>query len=195
MSGKSGSFPYSLCIQKILELKPVDISRIDRDGWVSVDTDGHYVTDFKQNLPPRCDPKDQITIVASSVLSGGNYNQQNVWDKDPSTAWVEGDKGDGIGEWLDFWLYRKKQTINSISIINGYVKNETIYNANNRVKKVRIWANNGDSYLFDLEDNNLQKQILKLPKPINASTLKIIIVDIYKGSKYNDTSISEVELN
>ncbi len=53
LSGKSVSFPYSLCIQRILELKPVDISRIDRDGWVSVDTDGHYVTDFKQNLPPQ----------------------------------------------------------------------------------------------------------------------------------------------
>ncbi len=124
--------------------------------------------------------------------------------------------GKGIGEWIKIykltkaiskytkyddnneddigWGYMESFRLSGIKIINGYAKSRDIYFANNRVKKVEVILSDGSSYIFDLEDNNLGFQTLDFGKEIETRQVVIKILDIYEGSKYNDTCISEVEL-
>ncbi len=66
----------------------------------------------------------------------GKYCACWLFDKDVTTAWVEGAKGDGIGEYL---LIGQKNTFpDKIHIHNGYQKTESLYFKNGRPKSLRI---------------------------------------------------------
>lgn len=43
-----------------------------------------------------------------------------------------------------------------------------------------------------LEDNQHDYQTILLDKPVETEYVKITIMDVYKGTKYQDTCISEV---
>ncbi|MCX8009337.1 MAG: hypothetical protein N3A54_06625, partial [Patescibacteria group bacterium] len=69
------------------------------------------------------------------------YSPQKAFDGNINTAWVEGVEGDGIGEYILFYVpiknsrYDSKPAKINLSIINGYAKNEHLYKINNRVKE------------------------------------------------------------
>ncbi len=66
----------------------------------------------------------------------GKYCACWLFDKDVTTAWVEGAKGDGIGEYV---LIGQKNTFpNKIYIHNGYQKTESLYLKNGRPKSLGI---------------------------------------------------------
>jgi len=66
----------------------------------------------------------------------GKYCACWLFDKDVTTAWVEGAKGDGIGEYV---LIGHKNTFpDKIHINNGYQKTESLYFKNGRPKSLRI---------------------------------------------------------
>lgn len=144
-------------------------------------------------------------IKASSTLIEGEnvYSVANLVDENIKTAWVEGKEGSGIGEWVKInfgdifanisgYNFTEGRDINSINIINGYAKNETIYYANNRVKKLEISFNDGTSFVTELKDGILEQQKIELPEPKKVSSVKFTILDVYQGSKYDDTCISEI---
>ncbi len=138
-----------------------------------------------------------ITITTSSILTGENilyrtYSGDKVWDKKPQTAWVEGEKGHGLGEWIEFSFF-KEQIINGIKIINGYAKNQKTYYNNNRLKKIKISFNDGTLINAELADNQLKPQIIKLAKSKIINRIRFLIVEIYPGAKDDDTCISEID--
>ena len=73
------------------------------------------------------------------------YGYNNLFDKDISTAWVEGVDGSGINEYLlipfykqdeSMFSYKKKKNINiQLQINNGYCKNESLFNIFNDLTK------------------------------------------------------------
>lgn len=66
----------------------------------------------------------------------GKYSAAWLFDKDVSTAWVEGVKGDGIGEYI---LIGLKNTLpDKIHINNGYQKSKSLYLKNSRPKALKI---------------------------------------------------------
>lgn len=151
------------------------------------------------------------TYIENSSKLDGNYNTFNIVDSDKATAWVENEEsynkngdGKGIGEWIKIkeikavpytmLSYEIKRELSGLKIINGYAKSEEVYKANNRVKKVKIEFSDGSSITRELEDNNLDFQNIDFGKSIKTKYVKITILDIYKGDKYNDTAISEIEL-
>lgn len=147
------------------------------------------------------------------------YNPGKIHDGDPNTAWVEGAEGQGIGEiimipCLDFQK--------PIQIWSGYGKSNVLFEKNSRPKliDVRIFkarlqgASQYGSYYekfetvfrkdIELEDKN-GYQNLNLPKfsvekykTANDQEmdftyfLGIRIMEVYPGSKWEDTCISEV---
>lgn len=182
----------------------------NKNRWCSpVDKESVYIVDSSSE-------KDNY-----DSFNAFDGNTQTAWVEDEENR-NKYDKerkydGKGIGEWVkiykhteaeidnvkmekDYFIddytigYMDSFCLSGIKIINGYAKSKDTYLANNRVKKAEIILSDGTSYIFDLEDNNLGFQTLNFSKEIETRQVVIKILDIYEGSKYNDTCISEVEL-
>lgn len=133
----------------------------------------------------------------SSEYPKDYYNVMKIDDGNEDTVWVEGVKGPGIGEWIKMWHInwtreKKYCVVNAVWIKNGYMKNKELYYANNRVKKLRIEFSEGEQKVVELKDGVLDYQKIKLGE-IKTKWIKVVIIDVYKGSKYDDTCISELE--
>jgi len=176
----------------------------------------------------------------------GEYGAHNLFDKDGSTAWVEGVKGDGIGESVYIGMGDRLNEI--ICIVNGYQKSRSIYFKNNRPKTLRLSLfvgfmipgevteivsvcrirQFGNEKLIILRDtlgpqefrlpfnllkasefeeqsmqlflNDFGKEFEKITKscsgcdtvPYVEYILLLEIVDVYKGTKWDDTCISDI---
>jgi hypothetical protein len=122
-----------------------------------------------------------IRIDASECLVDPNiplrYTLQNAFDGDPATSYVENTEND----MLDINIQAGTQ---KIAIINGYAQNEDLYMKNNRVKKL-AWP-----LEIELEDGQLEYQFLKVPDTQAA----LLVHEIYRGTKYNDTCIAEFNI-
>lgn len=130
-------------------------------------------------------------IKASSILpSKGTqtYDAKNLLDGDTSTAWCEGVKGNGEGETILLDL-GSLQMVKGIELINGYAKSEKSYRENNRVQKLKLEFSDGSS--LEMNDFNTRK---KFKEPINTSFIKLTILSVERGTKYQDTCISDVRL-
>ncbi|MDS0525420.1 discoidin domain-containing protein [Clostridium sp. SHJSY1] len=132
-------------------------------------------------------------VTASSELNSGGttYKASYVNDMYPDTAWAEGKDGDGIGEWIK--LERSTPfVIDGVGFSNGYQKSEYTYYANNRVKKVRVELSDGTSVTQELIDRIGGNEVY-LGREISTTYVKITILEVYKGNKYQDTCISRIE--
>ncbi len=131
---------------------------------------------------------------ASSVLppqGNKNYNVQNLSDEDPTTAWVPDGKNSGIGESFEI-------SSRSLNVIyNGYQANPTVWRNNARVKKLKVYRDNEPLCFLELTDE-MGAQVFELPVEAGYSDepksfFRFEIVAVYKGAKYNDVAISEIE--
>ncbi|MCL2727160.1 MAG: hypothetical protein FWD56_02100 [Bacteroidales bacterium] len=148
-------------------------------------------------------------VTASSYLKSQNANityfPDNAHDLSFETAWVEGVKGQGIGEYLTYYFKPTAPRITDIIIANGYVKSEKAYRDNSRVKRLKLYINDIPVAILNLEDVR-QEQIFTF-KPIGRRsenipwseveklpdwTLKFEILEVYPGDRYEDTAISEI---
>lgn len=104
-------------------------------------------------------------------------------------CWAEGVPGYGIGESLDIEFSRKS---NSLSILNGYIDffRMNLYKENSRPKKIRIES---DSPKFSLEyEFSDYVAFHDISLPAETDHVKLTILDVYKGSKYDDTCITAI---
>lgn len=156
------------------------------------------------------------------------------------TAWVEGVKGDGIGEWVLIPIKPIGDAVSHLSskithsscyevsfgINNGYQQNEDLYRKNNRVKEAKVsvyvapyGCGQDEAYLcsnpecvyenvFKISDEiqenpfylnyDTHSFLVVLPEKYSDLTdpmefyLKFEILSVYKGSKYDDTCISNL---
>ena len=143
-------------------------------------------------------------IEATSTLKSKNnaYDANHVYDNDPKTAWVEGVNGSGINEKLtlsDFGVGDYSSVlVDRIGIINGYAKSNDTFQNNNRVKqlKLELLASADDrsqEMIVDLQDK-MDVQYIVINNPIFLNSLVLTILDVYKGKKYDDTCISEIQV-
>ena len=72
-----------------------------------------------------------------------------------------------------------------MKIINGYAQNEMLYKNNNRIKVIDSF--NEKSTAVTLQDKNLEPQI------IHWIDYGFYVKELYKGKKYNDTCIAELD--
>jgi len=128
-------------------------------------------------------------LSTSSYLNNSTrYAPDNLFDKSLYTAWAEGAKDKGIGEWvLINFDYGKK--IADIGIFNGYQKNIKLFVENNRVKELEITVSDGNKKIVTLED---VKSVQWIPLNKQTQWMKFRILSVYKGKKYNDTCMTEI---
>ena len=133
------------------------------------------------------------TLVENLSTETKNHSPINMTDNDANTAWVEGAVGDGVGEWI---LLEGDSTfdLDNMQITNGYTGTDSLYEKNNRVKKLEITADNGQSKVVDLVDGLKEAQNVILNFK-DIQSLKIVILEVYEGSKYEDLCISELLFN
>ena len=134
-------------------------------------------------------------IKASSSL-GDSYKAEFANDLSYKTAWVEGKKDEGIGEYLEYYFKNDSPRITEIIISNGYMKSEETWKNNNRVKKLKLYVNGVPFGILNLKDSRTDQyfEIGTLGHNKNRTDLilKFEILEVYKGSKYNDTAITEI---
>jgi hypothetical protein len=112
-------------------------------------------------------------------------------DGKDATCWAEGADGPGIGEWVQFGFDTPK-TLKALKITAGYTKTQAVYQANNRVKKLMLVFSDGESLTLNLADQyGPQRVLIDRDKPTRF--VKLVIMEVYKGSRYNDTCVSEIE--
>ncbi len=150
------------------------------------------------------------SISASSYLKSTStlidYLPKNAHDLSFNTAWVEGVKGYGIGEYLTYYFRQTAPRITKIIIANGYIKSTKAWLENSRVKKLKVYLDGKPFAILNLEDSR-REQIFEF-EPIgkrpaeNANweelnklprwTMKFEILEVYPGEKYDDVAISEI---
>jgi len=179
-----------------------DINNIKKYDWWSTI---HY-----NNLD-----KFALHFLQSSSL-GEKYNSFNLCDGKLETAWVEGVKGDGIGEWVKISINAYSSlaeytttpfTIEKLGVIPGYAKNMKTWLENNRVKTLLVIIhspppsapakNEWVVLRLNLKDE-MKVQLFDVPNDKIAANdnpmvkeIWLKIEEVYKGTKYDDTCISE----
>lgn len=146
-------------------------------------------------------------VTASSSLTankGITYEAINAHDFSYRTAWVEGVPGYGIGQYLEYTFPPESPRITTVIIANGYVKSPQAWNDNARVKTLNMYLNNQLLAVLHLADTrqeqiftfdpmgNSNRQDLERLKSGLSWTLRFEIAEVYPGSRYEDTVISEL---
>ena len=147
-----------------------------------------------------CGDGGPIKITASSRLASqgaNNYNEKNLHDFHANTPWVEGVQGYGIGEWVEYTFKAQNPRITTIIILNGYNKSESAWKNNSRVKKLKLYIKGKPIAILNLEDTRCT-QFFEIDPVTDANkewTMRFEIVDVYKGDKWDDTAISEINFD
>jgi hypothetical protein len=131
---------------------------------------------------------------ASSELkaqAGNKYDATQIFDGNVGTAWVEGKPGPGLGEWVEIGFLGEK-LVSTVKIFPGYGKNEAAFQGNNRPKTIRLQFSTGATQEISLEDA-MKWQEFQVTPAVRTSSVRLIIVDVYRGGKSDDTAISEVQ--
>ncbi len=173
-------------------------------------------TDFTNYIGPGLQFPLSTTFLHDSK-NPFRYGPDKAFDADMSTSWVEGVEGNGIGQKLAFVIQGKPERI---LIVPGYGV-EKYFRPNNRLKKAVLtlyrfehdisMRENSISFesllsvVLEFEDRlSAQSFPLAIPNLLPGSLgpkqivelLEIVgvleIVEIYQGSKYDDTCIAEI---
>jgi hypothetical protein len=142
---------------------------------------------------------DETIVKASTVLPPAkDYAPANALDGDPATVWAENAVGDGIGEWI--WVNltqinkmgkERDFCLEKIGIVNGFAKDSSTYRANNRVRKAVVQFDDGSEKAILLHDT-METQWFDVKPAVKCKSVKIIIKSVYRGSKHNDTGITDI---
>ena len=140
------------------------------------------------------------TVIASSCLPPSkkfDYKGANAHDFDHESVWAEGAPGQGIGEYLVYHFPGSCPRITTVKVLNGHVKNEKAWRENSRVKQLKVYFNDDPIAILDLKDSRTLQcfEVGTLgynDHEADPWTLKFEIVDVYPGTKYQDTVISEL---
>jgi len=145
---------------------------------------------------------DEWSVTASSRLDpqgDNNYDARNVMDDDLDTAWVEGTPGYGQGEFLRFRLdvdYGPGAYVTGFAVNNGYCKSSDAWSENSRVRILAIYINDMMVERIVIADTP-DRQTFTFPTSYyvtKGDVLTFEIAEVYKGTTYTDTCISEMAL-
>ena len=129
-----------------------------------------------------------VSVTASNTLiedAPDKYAAANLIDN-TYKSWA----GKGVGTEFVF-DFKSEIEIYGIAIRNGY-GSLGYYLKNNRVKSIKIASEKQELGSYPLPDSPDPHCISYLDHPISAKQIKIVITEIYKGTEFDDTCISEI---
>jgi hypothetical protein len=125
-----------------------------------------------------------------------NYHPNYIADDDPKTAWVEGAKNSGDGEWVRVNVTPLDGTTRvRLRIRNGYQKSKDLYKANARAHgiTVRLLPSKLEKKLALEDKDGWQEVTVEQPKG-ELRAVQITVASVFEGSKYADLCISDVQV-
>lgn len=134
-----------------------------------------------------------VSYSGSSFLQEGkiSYIFNNLGNMTLNLPWVEGVLGSGIGEKI--YINSTTRDLSQIIVSNGFVstKKNNLYEKNNRLKEIKVYDTDLTFVMYiDLFDTpNPQHFVL----PFDSKNIVIEIVDVYKGSDWDDTCVNFIK--
>ncbi len=152
------------------------------------------ITDQKANIDLR--GYEKVTVSGADATStiaqtGVDNSPQVLLDGNEKTSWQEGKDDEGIGETVTLTL-EKSYNVRFLVFKLGNWRSASSYEKNNRPENMTI-ALDGQSFSMTFPDE-MEEFCVELSKDCPASEVTLTIDSVYKGSVYNDTCISEVEV-
>ncbi len=198
------------------KVKDIDLKKSD---MLTITYDiSSYNKEIEKNIYNLKKSNSIENIKASSILKE-TYSANNLIDGNYLTAWADGVPGKGINENIEI-KFKDSSNIKTLYITNGYQKTSDIYFSNSRPKKLKLELDI-ISYnkkiltekIIELSDipkdwfmpfysidrkNNIHNNQALLISPYDfdyeysIKSVKITILEVYPGTKYEDTCISEI---
>lgn len=146
------------------------------------------------------------TVRASSSLKsadGTKYSGEQGQDLDLGTAWVEGAKGSGIGEYLEYTIDMNEMensplVLTELIVFNGYRKSRDLWEKNGRVKTMAMSVNGKPYGTVSLADAYKYQRVKIGSIPLlgkKKTIIRFTIQSVYPGTKYDDTALTELEFD
>jgi hypothetical protein len=113
----------------------------------------------------------------------------NAMGYDLQTVWAEKSPGDGPGEWIEIKL-KKRQHVSARILVPGHSGSERLFKQNNSVKTMSITFN-GKTI-----NRSCSGEFFPARVSIDAEvdSIRVTILSVIRGSKYNALCIGEVML-
>lgn len=139
--------------------------------------------------PSQFVPDMRFCVSSALAPQGGNdYGPENLFDGNSRSAWCEGVSGPGLYEQVTI-SFPGEPVFRRLYVENGYGKSARSYAENARPRTVDINASNGFALRLQLADT-AAPQYLNLPGAAGIGWIRLTVIDIYPGSKYQDTCMS-----
>jgi hypothetical protein len=131
---------------------------------------------------------------ASSSLTPTNltdFRPTNLLDGDTATAWVEGGKGTGAGEWVKL-EFEKTIKLVRIEISNGYQKDESFFSNYVRVQSIELDYSDGSRQVVELQD----EQGIQVIEPNVSETgwIQLKVLSVYPDYKFPNAAVSDIRI-
>ena len=170
----------------------------NRLPWSSVKKMPGYVADVSASSWIR---ETGESFLRGTAITGAPFTPFALFDGIRQTAWCEGVKGDGIGEFVSFAI---SSEVTGFRIQNGYVKalfktqfdgdKQQYYYMNNRPKELLLMSQDKQfSYTILLTDTPDDWQYF--PVRLVPGNYTLTIRSVYKGTKWDDTCLGEIEFS
>lgn len=140
------------------------------------------------------------TVSASSELtdSTNTYKVEALFDGNKDTCWAEGVGGNGEGEYVEIW-FTNPLYLTEIGFLNGYMKNESVFGANGKIRRVELRFSDGSTCEWNLGKEEYQSvtellysDMVSFESPVWTDYLRITILEAEAGTKYEDTCLTEI---
>ncbi|WP_136513917.1 NADase-type glycan-binding domain-containing protein [Geomonas edaphica] len=198
---------YAIEFKTVKAVQGRDSDYFDYEDAV-IGKDGKEISKGKKEFLPGCSwycggYVKKISASAEMPPEGKTtYKANNAHDFDKDTAWIPRKNDFGVGESLTYQFnfdkeknYKGTLGVTTILMANGYKKSRAVWEANSRVKKMRMYVNGmpyRDIKLLDsYEVQTVDIGEIMFP-PRKTTILKFEILEVYPGKKYRETAISEL---
>ncbi len=157
--------------------------------------DGEAENSFISQKPIRRERVGNQMI--TSVRASSQMEESPVeyaFDSREDTMWTEGVWGNGIGETIEITL-DEAHKVNGLTLYNGNRISHDLYEKYGRVKTIRITFSDGSQRQYEVADDYYTSAQVNFINPIQTSTLKIEILEVYEGTTYQNTCITDININ
>lgn len=152
------------------------------------------------NLAPIATAKASSELPADRL---GSYGAGSAIDGSLSTPWCEGASGSGISEWIEL-TFPGPVEVTGVGVDIGYDReaddtgrSERLFTDNHRLKQASFVFSDEQQAMIVFEDiRGMQKLDLEGAPggPIITTGIRLIIDDVYRGARFEDTCIAEIEV-